>query len=57
VGVTIQSGSIVLSGGLKPDNVIFLFDPGTAGQNINWNSSGSFSGILLGNANVSQMGI
>jgi hypothetical protein len=55
VGVNIQGGSIVLTGGLKPDNVIFLFDPGTAGQNINWNSSGSFSGILLGNSNVSQM--
>lgn len=53
--VNITSGSIVLSGGLKPDNVIFLFDPGTAGQNLNWNSSGSFSGILLGNANVATM--
>jgi hypothetical protein len=53
--VNIQGGSIILTGGLKPDNVIFLFDPGTPGQNINWNSSGSFSGILLGNANVSQM--
>jgi hypothetical protein len=54
VGVNISSGSILLSGGLKPDNVIFLFDPGTPGQNINWNSSGQFNGILLGNSNVSN---
>lgn len=53
--LNISAGSIVLTGGLLPDNVIFLFDPTTAGQNFNWNSSGRFSGILLGNANVADI--
>ena len=53
--LNISAGSIILTGGLLPDSVIFLFDPTTAGQNFNWNSSGKFSGILLGNANVANI--
>jgi hypothetical protein len=30
--ISITSGSIVLTGGLKPDNVIFLFDPAPRGK-------------------------
>ena len=55
--MNISAGSIVLTGGLQPENVIFLFDPGTSGQNINWNCSGKFSGILLGTTNVGSFSL